>query len=1104
MVELTRIAIRDFLCFKDEELELSSRGLVGVLGSNYDAEASDSNGAGKCLPGWVKVYDPDRKEVVSIEKFVREKRKRAVGFSDWDLKDVKVSGWHELGEKEIYEISLSNGCSHKMAGSHPILTPSGCCRVDELLSGEYVAEIREFYLEGNPLLSSEEAYLLGMLLGDGCLTDGSVRFSCSDQEVLDKFNACLSSVFSHAIARAYSGGSDYAIVSSLGKETRTAFIKDLYLKLREEGVVLEAYIYKGNIYRFCRGDCSISFDVLCEIERDYGIDLSKEKEAIYASRAVRSWLERIGVWGKNAFSKVIPDEFLWMSDDATQALVAGLWATDGYVFPSGSEVSFCSSSFDLANNVRFLLQRLGIVSNIRLKHNKRLCRNYYNVIVSNSSFEKFRQVIPLVGKKERLLREICFARSGKSSNPNIDVVPPCFCKDLPVCSSDGKRHRTKKQLSKHGMSREMFKSWGGEHRIADAPIRWVKVSHVEKTGQIVNCYDITVDSEEHLYVADGLIVHNSAIFEAIYFGLFGKLIRPARIDEAIRIGSDRGIYISIWFKNEAGVEYRIERFHKDPEEGSSLDFSRYDSAGPVDLRGESKKETQARINGILGISPQLFQHVVLFGQGAMPRFSELGDSAKKELVEEVLGVSLYKRAEKEARRRYNSTVTGIADRQKESRMVGEQIDLALQRYEDSVEVKKSWSQERGVRLEKLSVEIEKMQRALDELGESGEEAILVDKIGELKERENEFGVELRELKEKKRRIRKAYNEKMEIFRTEESEVVGKLSFLNERRMKLGGLVFDGRCPECERPVDAGEYDFDSIDVSIRSYRKDLVGKEKEKKELEDAWVEISGEIDWEEEEVQDKARKVARARSTVEQRLATLKPQKDNLKKNIERLKMEQEEESTVVFSHEGKIEEALSEVERIKEKKDGLLEELDRMAQLKEKLNVLVNVFGPKGVRSFVFESLLDELNSHIIEYTDLVSGGSLFATISATSETASGEMRERISFDVVNMAGGSSYNLSSSGEKRRLDLPVSFALQDVAARRGIGLGICLLDEVFENLDEEGVRRVIGLLNKVSSRSFTQTVLVITHHDDMKAWFPELVQVVKQGGWSTIQELSE
>jgi len=48
-------------------------------------------GAGKCLPGWVRVYDPDAGEAVAIEQFCpRETSAGARAMSRADSADVRV------------------------------------------------------------------------------------------------------------------------------------------------------------------------------------------------------------------------------------------------------------------------------------------------------------------------------------------------------------------------------------------------------------------------------------------------------------------------------------------------------------------------------------------------------------------------------------------------------------------------------------------------------------------------------------------------------------------------------------------------------------------------------------------------------------------------------------------------------------------------------------------------------------------------------------------------------------------------------------------------------------------------------------------------------
>ena len=123
-----------------------------------------------------------------------------------------------------------------------------------------------------------------------------------------------------------------------------------------------------------------------------------------------------------------------------------------------------------------------------------------------------------------------------------------------------------------------------------------------------------------------------------------------------------------------------------------------------------------------------------------------------------------------------------------------------------------------------------------------------------------------------------------------------------------------------------------------------------------------------------------------------------------------------------------------------------------------------------------------------------------STQSTLKSGEKREKFTIEVVNTDGGDTYIANSSGEKRRIDIAVNLALQDlIAARSSKKLNIAFFDEVFDTLDATGVEKVVDLLQDMAKEK--SSLFVITHNNDLKSLFTNSIKIVKQNGYSTLVE---
>jgi DNA repair exonuclease SbcCD ATPase subunit len=109
----------------------------------------------------------------------------------------------------------------------------------------------------------------------------------------------------------------------------------------------------------------------------------------------------------------------------------------------------------------------------------------------------------------------------------------------------------------------------------------------------------------------------------------------------------------------------------------------------------------------------------------------------------------------------------------------------------------------------------------------------------------------------------------------------------------------------------------------------------------------------------------------------------------------------------------------------------------------------------------------------------------------------------DLVRIAGASAptYAGLSRGEKERVDLIIALSLRDLARwRLPEPVQFAVYDEVFDHMDEAGLRAVAGLLQADAARG--ATVIVVTHNPAFKALFPgaKLLRVTKRGGEADVR----
>lgn len=326
----------------DDESQLSIPGMSGNvtphgyqnsfirrMGRNFSGINGFGVGLGKAQPLDAKIMTPDgwvRMGDIKVGDFV------IAG----DGTPTAVTGVYPQGEKEIFEVEFSDGAKTRCCDEHLWFTETENDRKKTIYhasNGRSVAfgavkslsEIRDSLIYGKkqknhkipmvePVQLTEKKldihpYLMGVLLGDGSLSSGSVTFTKDDPEVANRICSLLRDDF----------GSDI----ELSPITCQAHNRS------------QSWILK----RTSSSGCNPLLDTL----------------------------RTMGLMGVLSHQKFVPDDYMRGSIQQRVDLLHGLMDTDGYVSKDGITVQFCSTSRMLAGAVVELVQSLGGIAWISSK-----------------------------------------------------------------------------------------------------------------------------------------------------------------------------------------------------------------------------------------------------------------------------------------------------------------------------------------------------------------------------------------------------------------------------------------------------------------------------------------------------------------------------------------------------------------------------------------------------------------------------------------------------------------------------------------------------------------------------------------------------------------
>jgi DNA repair exonuclease SbcCD ATPase subunit len=127
----------------------------------------------------------------------------------------------------------------------------------------------------------------------------------------------------------------------------------------------------------------------------------------------------------------------------------------------------------------------------------------------------------------------------------------------------------------------------------------------------------------------------TTLIQGLSYALFGTPINNIRKDNLVNRTNGKGMLVTLTF-NVNGTNYKIERGRKP----NVLKFYVNDiqEKATEDQQGENK-ETQAAIEKVINMSPDMFRHIVVLNTYSEP-FLALKNNEQKDIIEQLMGITL--------------------------------------------------------------------------------------------------------------------------------------------------------------------------------------------------------------------------------------------------------------------------------------------------------------------------------------------------------------------------------------------------------------------------------------------------------------------------------
>jgi DNA repair exonuclease SbcCD ATPase subunit len=595
----------------------------------------------------------------------------------------------------------------------------------------------------------------------------------------------------------------------------------------------------------------------------------------------------------------------------------------------------------------------------------------------------------------------------------------------------------------------------------------------------------------------------SSIVDALCWAIYGVTARDVTADAVVNITTKKNCCVNVILQDGAD-RYRITRYRKDATYKNQVIVHKMNGAsGSTDMSKGTDRETQEVINAIIGCSLDVFVASVYAGQEKMPNLPGMTDKQLKVLIEEAAGVEELTAAYTVARGRHTILKTKM------------ESHFATRSHQAAAEVaagvelgalNDSTTEFESDRKNKAKTELAKALPLKQQLAEyeaevaANPEAPLIAQIEALSEKLKQSAVEDDEWNAMNVVTLKAQKE---VSRLTARFDIGKRTFAAAEKALAGidDKVGDpcGECGKVYREEDlkaAAALATLAVETAKSELRIEAVAL----KAANEACLAASDAATKFKAAMTDFSAVVTLQRDLSNRLSATRLVCRsiDSKKKEIEAVSSVAKQKLTEVNPWTKAVETKTQEIERLNKSVAELTGVIDALASEGDLLESAVKVFGPAGVRAHILDTVTPYLNDRTQEYLGALSDGNIHATWNTLSKNAKGELKEKFNIDVVNDLGADSFAGLSGGEKRKVRISTAMALQDMVASRAMKpIGVFMADEIDDALDEPGLERLMGVLERKAKER--GTVLVISHNS-LSDWIDSVITVTKKGGLATVE----
>ena len=572
----------------------------------------------------------------------------------------------------------------------------------------------------------------------------------------------------------------------------------------------------------------------------------------------------------------------------------------------------------------------------------------------------------------------------------------------------------------------------------------------------------------------------SSLVNTLVYPLFGKTKNGITGDGVVNRKAGKNCFVSLTF-SKGHDQYEVKRYRKHSKFKNKV----FLVANGEDITQSTTAKTNQLILDTIGIDYDTFLNTVIYGQGDAPLFAQATDKGKKEILENITNIAVYRQAAELAKVKQSETeaklqqvvtkrdstqqnlsrikVTAAANEDAYKRSLSQ-----IKEYKQEVKTLLSTSQALDADLTPKVTKLEAAIKTLKQNIQRMQEPMAGDaekQLAELNSQKIQLSMNKRQVKDKMTELGKSYKQ---TYTTTVCPVCGQPLNEDHRKQELNRLK--GQLIELNTKFTQIDPKIADLDSAIR-LQEDVREAEKEKAKTFRAKF----------GEYQDTLAKCQRYVQEYNNQMLQARINYEDKEKFISNFRIEEP------YLFEKEIQEANQSLVDLEQEISKLEFKRDHYAQL------VKSVFNQKGIPNEVIGLSTPNINRWINEFLGKLSGSDIVAKLNPYDTDAKGNRKDNLHVEVENLNGGLSYSSQSGGEQQRINIAIELALQkQQMSQNNLAVNLLAYDEPFDGLDAVGKENVIGMLNELSKE--VGTIVVITQDKAFKPYFDKVWLVSKRG----------